>query len=184
MGKGSKTNRTRLYQIFLTIYLHTMNKTWYIFRHALATYSTIGYGAQILTASILPEAIVPIKKMAAFLNTVQPSANFTSEILRCRQTAKIITGITEKPFTHDARLNEYYEEQFDQLSHRVTQFIKEISEHKEVNILVCTHGAVLAGIKHFLIDRTFKKTDLYDYPACGELAIIKNKNLLLKNFNV
>jgi broad specificity phosphatase PhoE len=161
-----------------------MNKTWYVFRHALATKSASGYGDQILTAGILPEAVEPIKKMAIFLNPIGPSRNFTSEILRCRQTADIITGITKKPFIPDLRLNEYYLEDFAHLSHRINKFLRETSTNNEPNIVICTHGAVIAGMKHYLLGGTFAETDLYDYPACGELVCIENKNYSIKNFNV
>lgn len=160
-----------------------MNHTWYLFRHALATQSTTGYGDQILTANILPEGITPVKKIAEFLNNIGPSANYTSEIIRCRQTVEIVIEITQKIFIPDKRLNEYHEEQFDHLSKRISNFIKEVNEHNQSNIVICTHGSVIAGLRYFLTQGTFKETDVYNYPSCGELVIIENNIISVKDFN-
>jgi broad specificity phosphatase PhoE len=161
-----------------------MNQTWYLFRHALATYSTTGYGDQILTASILPEAVEPINKIAQYLNSVKPSSNFTSEILRCLQTTVIITGITKQIFINDSRLNEFYKEKFNQFSKRIESFVHDVSQIESPNIIICTHGSVISGIRHFVANGKFNNSDLFKYPACGELLEIVNKKCIIHNFNI
>lgn len=167
-----------------------MSKTYYIFRHALATYSKDGYGDEILTASILPKETEPIKKMAKYLTSVKESINFSSEVKRAKQTAKIITKITGKKFIFDPRLNEYdtsskqfLEESFESFYQRIHQFVKDAQKLETENILICSHGAIITGIKNILIKGDFTKDDLFDFPLCGELLIINGKSLRSINFN-
>ena len=157
--------------------------TWYIFRHALAIHGKNHYGDQILTAKILKSAIPSIEKMARYLTKIPSSLNFTSEIIRCVQTAAIVTRITGKEFITDIRLNEYYRESFAGLKERVNSWIKDMRGRKTTAVLICTHGAVVAGIKHLLIDGDFSEAQLLDYPNCGELLVIKNDFRII-NFNV
>lgn len=157
--------------------------TWYLFRHALATHSTNGYGEQILTAKILPEAIPPIKKMAAYLTHIPDSFNLSSELTRCVQTAQIITKITGKKFITDPRLNEYYQNTFAEFKDRVIDFLQSLNQNNSAQILICTHGAVIAAIKHLLLSGNFFQSQLNDYPECGQLLIIKNKKTKLLDFN-
>ena len=161
-----------------------MKRNWYIFRHSLATLSKTGYGDQILTASILPEYTEPIKKMAQFLKDISPSANFSSEILRCRQTTAIISDITNKQFTTDQRLNEFNEETFNDLKNRVKNFLESLEKDRSENILICTHGAIAAGLKHFILENAFLEEDINDYPSCGQLLIIKNNQPEYLDFNI
>jgi broad specificity phosphatase PhoE len=161
-----------------------MIKTWYLFRHALSTRSVNGYGDKILTAEILPEEIKPIEKMAKYLNRVEESINYRSDIIRCRQTAEIISKITGKKFIPDNRLNEYYDENFDHVSTRIKQFIGEVDKIKQPNILVCSHGAIIAGIKKILLNEKFYESDLMDYPNCGELLIINGNKISNIDFNI
>lgn len=160
-----------------------MRPNWYIFRHSLATLSKTGYGDQILTASILPDYTEPIRKMAQFLKSVKESSNFSSELLRCKQTTAIITEVTGKTFTTDPRLNEYYDETFSALYKRVKELTLEIEKTGIENILVCTHGAVTAAMKHIILTGSFLEKDLMDYPQCGELLIIKNQKAEFIDFN-
>jgi broad specificity phosphatase PhoE len=161
-----------------------MISTWYLFRHALATYSKNGYGDQILTAPILQAEVKPIESMAEYLKNTGNSLNYSSELLRCRQTTEIISGITQKKFLFDKRLNEYYKDSFIGFRDRIANFLKKgIKNTQTANILICTHGSVIAGIKHFITDGDFLEDDLYDYPLCGELIIIKNKQIQQINFN-
>ncbi len=157
--------------------------TWYIFRHALATRSMSGYGDKILTAQILNEAIPPIESMARYLSKIPESTNVSSTLLRCVQTTEIITRITGKKFLTDSRLNEYFQESFAEFNERVNSWIKDMRGRKTTAVLICTHGAVVAGIKHLLIDGDFSEAQLLDYPNCGELLVIKNDFRII-NFNV
>jgi broad specificity phosphatase PhoE len=157
--------------------------TWYLFRHGLATHSTTGYGDTILTASILPESIEPTQNIAHRLLTIGPSIQFSSSILRCIQTTDIISNIIHKPFTQDKRLNEYYQDTFETFSKRILNFVTDMEHTSAQNIIVCTHGSVIAGIHHYVVDGTFLEKNLYEYPECGELLIIHKGVVTIENFN-
>ncbi len=158
-------------------------KTFYLFRHALATKSLFGYGDKIVTAEILKEAIPPIERMADFLKTVPSDFNACSEFTRCRQTAAIVTKKTGKQFTLDKRLNEYYDESFGDLRDRVKDFVEDMQTAKHTSILICTHGAVVAAIKNLILKNTFGILKLYDYPKTGVLLIIKGGRVEEIDFN-
>lgn len=159
-------------------------KTIYLMRHGLATHSTIGYGDQIVTAQILPEAIPVINKTAAFLKDKPTNANISSEFLRCRQTAEIVTNITNKQFTFDKRLNEFYDESFLQLKNRLQDFLKDLEKKNYANVLLCTHGAVIAGIKHLLLKNSLEEENLLDFALPGVLTIIQNGAIQEIDFSI
>jgi broad specificity phosphatase PhoE len=157
--------------------------TFYLTRHALATHSTTGYGDEILSAQILPEGIPPIKSMAHFLKDIPTDQNVSSEVLRCQQTAKIISQITHKKFTPDARLNEFYQDTWKTFEERVLSFLSDCLFSNQKKILLCTHGAVIAVLKNHLTKGFFEVSNEFDYPQTGELWIIQNRKLEKKNFN-
>src|SRR5689334_8674552 len=103
-----------------------MSQTYYIFRHGRAVRPGEHYGNKILTAPLLSEYKEPVKRLAEFLKSIPQSRNFSSEIVRCRQTAEIITQVTGKEFIFDSRLNEFYHEEFDILVKRAKLFLEEI----------------------------------------------------------
>lgn len=160
-----------------------MKKTFYLFRHALATKSLFGYGDKIVTAQILPEGIPPIKRMAKFLKTIPTDFNVRSEFIRCRQTAAIVTKIAGNQFITDKRLNEYNEESFSNLRNRVKEFLQDMKKSNYKNILICTHGAVIAATKNLLLKNRFGLLNLYDYPKTGVLLIIKDEKIAEIDFN-
>ncbi|MEM7030344.1 MAG: histidine phosphatase family protein, partial [Chloroflexota bacterium] len=67
-----------------------MIHTYYIFRHGLATHSKTGYGDDILTAEVLPEAIPKVKRLGQYLKDFEADYHVRSELIRCRQTADIV----------------------------------------------------------------------------------------------
>lgn len=150
--------------------------TWYLFRHALATENKDGYGDEILSARILPVGIPPTERMAEYIQRLPKSVNWSSELPRCAQTTNIITKITGRTFVTDARLNEYYNESFDALRKRIRSWYDEIVAFHPSAVLVCTHGVVIAGLKHLILEGEFLKSQALDYPKCGELLIISSKN--------
>lgn len=147
--------------------------TWYLFRHALATHGKSGYGDTILTATILPEGIPPIERMAEHIKQLPETLNWSSEFMRCVQTTNIITKITGRKFMTDARLNEYYHESFEVFSERVRFWYNEIIASHPSAVLVCTHGAVIAGLKHLILEGEFLESQTLDYPKCGELLSLR-----------
>jgi broad specificity phosphatase PhoE len=154
-------------------------KTYYIFRHGLATYRKSGYGEEIISAKLLPEGVVAIGKLAGFLKDIPTDVNFCSEIYRCIESAEIVTKITSKKFKVDGRLNEYSvdenysHETIDQVRARVLEFLME-RESDETNktFLVCTHGAIISAIRSILTKGNWQKDDLLNFPSTGSLLII------------
>lgn len=159
------------------------DKTLYLFRHAKATGSDVGYGDKIVTATIVPEGIPPIERMAEYLRAVEGSANYSSEFIRCRQTAQIVTRITKKEFTTDKRLNEYYEESFGAFGARVNAFLESLSSARESSVLLCTHGMVIAAVKHMILEGRFMEADKLDYPKTGELWVVNDARVRAIDFN-
>lgn len=154
-------------------------KTYYIFRHALATHSTTGYGNEIVSAHILPEGKAVIEKMGEYLKSVDTDFNVCSEFIRCKETADIITSLTGKEFSTDARLNEYSAEEnysnesFEAFRDRLLMFLLEQEQDEtKQSILVCTHGAAIAGIKHILTEGRYTTDSRFDFPAPGVLTVI------------
>lgn len=161
-----------------------MNQKYYIFRHGKAIEDGQEYGDAVLTASLLPESIPVIKRIAEFLKSVHESTNFSSEILRCKQTAEIVTSITGKEFFFDNRLNEYYQESFIDLSNRVKSFLEQYCLSHESPFVICTHGGVISALKHLIIDKKYLLSDLYDYIKPGEILIINpDKSFKVLDFN-
>lgn len=161
---------------------------FYLTRHA-QTYESkrsVDYGDNILTAKIIKEGIPAIERMSRFLKNIDTDINICSELKRCRQTSKIISGITDKKFIFDSRINEYldkYEgETFLHLRQRIESFLSDLKTKNYKNILVVTHGAIIAGIKNLLLNRKFEEKDIVDYPDCGELVIVKDERLEIFDF--
>jgi len=162
-------------------------KTLLLFRHALSTRSLDGYGDQILTASILPEGLAPIKKMAEFLKEVNTDANFVSPVLRCRQTAAVVTEVTGKDFVMDPILSEFQaevpNETFAHLRSRCQEFLDKIETQSFETVLVCSHGGVIAGLQQLLLNGNFVEEELTNYPSTGELWIVRDHKLEAFDFN-
>lgn len=160
-----------------------MNKTFYIFRHGLSTKSLFGYGDKIVTAELLPEGRPPIEKMAKYLKKINTDFNVRSEFIRCQQTAEVVTKETNKQFLTDKRLNEYNEESFTELRSRAKKFLQDIEKSECKNILICTHGAVIAALKNLILKDKFTIFQLYDYPKTGVLIKIKDNKIEEFDFN-
>ena len=148
-------------------------KQWYIFRHGLATRSLNGYGDTILTAEVLPEGIAPVRRLGAHLKSFPYDIGMRSEFIRCQQTAAIVSEITGRAFTPDGRLNEKYQETFGQVKVRVEQFIADMQATPHQNIWVCTHGAVIAALKHLLTRGEHSEAFEMDYIQPGELLVVR-----------
>lgn len=163
-----------------------MNKTFYLVRHGLATKSLFGYGNNIFAATLLPDHTAPIKRIGSFLAKIPTDYNASSEFPRCRQTADIISKKTGRQFFFDNRLNEYHpksREPFSVFNDRLKNFLGEIKSKKEKHILIVTHGAVIAGLKHLILSNRFWRIHLFDFPKTGSLVIIKNGETETLDFN-
>ena len=159
------------------------SKTFYLIRHGIATYSTHGYGKRKLTAPILPEAVPIISKLATSLKDIKNSLNISSEIIRCRETSALISTTTGKQFSYDKRLNEEYHETIGEIRTRIQDFLNDMKKRPETNIIICTHGAIIAGLKNLLINGKFVTKHLVDYPPTGTVLIIKDRTVQIENFN-
>lgn len=159
--------------------------TYYIFRHGetFATKGKTGYGVRVFSAPILPDCIPTLEKMGKYLKKIDSDYCVSSQILRCRQTTEIITSITEKDFVRDERLNEYFLETFKHFTKRVENFIHETEDKKYKRVFVCTHGAVIAVLRGFLVKKAIQPQDLFIYPDPGVLTIVNKTNLEEINFN-
>jgi len=175
----------------------TVNTThrFFIFRHGLATRNPDGYGDQILTATLLDDGIPAIKKLAEYFKGIPSDFQYSSELLRCRQTAGMVTDATGKQFSSDARLDEYHQETFLQLTERVDDLLEDIvlradriCQNRDCNtqpatILICTHGAVISCLKHLLLEGSHFQKDELDYTLPGEVLEIWKKSVQLHVFN-
>jgi len=158
--------------------------TVYIIRHGMAVYPNQGYGNRVLTAELLPEGIPPIQRLARYLLHAPSDYQVCSEVLRCRQTAAIVTEVTGKTFVIDPHLREYHKETFEELSERTRSFCDELQQSGYQNVMICTHGAVIAALKHYLTDGSFERRHETDYSQTGELMIINDdKSVEVLDFN-
>lgn len=157
---------------------------FYIFRHGMAVHPNQGYGSRVLTAELLPEGIPPIQRLAQYLVHAPSDYQACSEVLRCRQTAAIVTEATGKAFVIDPRLKEYYQETFEELSQRTRAFCDEIQQSGYQDVMICTHGSVISALKHYLTDGYFDRRHEMDYTQTGQLMIInEDKSVEVLDFN-
>ena len=158
------------------------DKHWYIFRHGLATHSKNGYGDQILTAQVLPEGRPPIERLGVYMRVLPYEVGYRSHLLRCEKTAQIVTDATGNPFMPDARLNEQYQETFESVHDRVQAFVADANASPHTYIWVCTHGVIIAALRHFILDGQFWRSMENNYTQPGELLMIANGKDEVLNF--
>jgi len=152
--------------------------TWYIFRHGLATKSKMGYGDRIVTAEVLPEGIPPVQRLGTYMTRLPYDAGARSEFLRCQQTAAIVTEATGRAFTADPRLNEQVSESFEVVRDRVRAFVESMRAAGHGHIWVCTHGVVIAALRHLITRGDFQRRDELDYVQPGQLLVIRPDNAI------
>ena len=161
-------------------------KTYYLIRHGISTLSKHGYGSEIFSAHLLPQARPAIEKVATFLKKIPTDIQISSQLPRAIETAQIITEVTGKTFTTDARLNEYSAEEnytnetFEEFRQRILSFLLELEQSQAKTILLCTHGSVIAGIKHILTEGRFTFEERLDYAEPGTLCIIQPDGKILE----
>ncbi|HLL61018.1 MAG TPA: phosphoglycerate mutase family protein [Candidatus Nitrosocosmicus sp.] len=148
----------------------TINRQWY------------GYGFRIFSAPILEEGKPTIIRAAEFLKTIDTDYHLASPFRRCRETAEIISKVTGKQFIFDRRLGELFEP-FWLFKRRVLHIARDIENSSYNNILICTHGAVIASLTHYFMSGNINIKNLSDFPRPGVISIIENKKLTQLNFN-
>lgn len=160
----------------------TTHKKWFIFRHGLATLNPNGYGDQILVAEVLPQGIPPVRRIGEYLKDKPFDYGVRSEFIRCQQTAGIVSEITGRAFIADKRLNEQYQESFEVVHDRLKLFVDEMQQSDHQHIWVCTHGIIIAGLKHFLTTGEYLQKDELDFIMPGEVLIIENQQAQVIRF--
>lgn len=162
---------------------------FYIVRHGETKESKSykEYNVQsIRNAPILDESKTTIVRIASFLKNVETDYNVSSPYFRCRQTVKIIEDITGKAFVFDERIGEYLlavnEETHQELVSRLKDFLQDIKDSKFKNVMICTHGGVIAALKHLIIEGEFKHEQLRDYPESSIITVIKDHRIEELNF--
>lgn len=155
-----------------------MHNTLYLFRHGLATKNTNGYGDQIKSAQLLPEGVQQAAKIGEYLKQINPDAFYSSEYLRCTQTATIVSNIIHYPFIKDHRLNEFDEITFPKFVKQIQSFLTEISQKHNQIVFICSHAGTFAIFKKLLFQEVLTKEDVItNNPATGVLQIIENNTI-------
>lgn len=153
-----------------------MIQNLYIFRHGETFFSKneIPYGENVLTAPILEEGIPSIKRIGETLKGIDSEYCVASPVLRCKQTVGIIKEISGNDFEFDDKITEYNNETIEALRQRVQEFINKLNEGGYKTVFICTHGAVIAALKHLCTSATFEIENLIDYPDTGIIVAIEN----------
>lgn len=164
--------------------------TYYIFRHGDTvntgeTNHLIKNGGGSKNLPILSKGKPVLKKIGLYLKNIPTDANFTSPYLRCKASSKIVGEISDKKFVSDERIIELRDSFKGALrfKKRVKEFLEEIETKGYSSVAICTHGAVIAAIKHLVTEGRFFYFQGIDYPSPGKLMIIKNKKVRILNFN-
>lgn len=162
-----------------------IDKTFMIFRHGKALPQGQNYGSSVLTAELLPEGRPPIERMAEAMarSKLHSDANFTSPVLRCRQTVEIIENKTHKIFVPDSRLDEFHDETIQGFIDRIWSFAEEIKTVPATSILICTHGACIAALRHIILHGKFSEAQIDDYTSTGQMLTIEKGREKITDFN-
>lgn len=168
--------------------------TFYIFRHG-NTKNTEGVSSLIrhltpdgggpMDLPILPKSKYALEKIGKYLKGIPTEANFTSPYLRCKDSSKIVSEMSGKVFKEEERIRELTRniKGFVGFKGRVKDFLKEVEDKNYSAVTICTHGAVIAAIKHLVTTGKFYYFQGIDFPAPGNLMIIKGKKVEILNFN-
>lgn len=143
----------------------------------------IGYGRKIFSADILEEGKPAIERLGTYLERIEADYYVRSKIKRCKQTAEIVSRITGKEFIGDGRLNEYFIETFGYFKGRIQRFLKDLDEKGYDSVVICTHGAVISGLRKLILEEAFKPADLGLYPDPGVLIVIDQGKYQEISFN-
>ncbi len=158
----------------------------YIFRHGvtIATKENKFYGWKILHARIFEAESRPfLERMAHYLQDIPTDYNTCSPLIRCVETAKIVSDITNKLFSIDWRLREYLIETTGMFRGRVQSLINDLNQSPHQTVMICTHGAVIAALKNLLITGQYVRNNIIDYPPPGILWIIDTSTKQLETID-
>ncbi len=150
-----------------------MGKTWYIFRHGLAAHGRY-QGEEKLTADVLPEGKPAVIEMAEYLAQFEFDYFVSSPIPRTLTTAEIVSQKIGLDFEVDERIKDIYLESMAELRARVYEFWQELAASSRQQLLISTHGVIIAALRHFIIDGNFSDEQAYDFPDVASLLIIED----------
>lgn len=164
---------------------------FYIFRHGDTEESgniirkIFGHIGDSHNLPILAKGIPALERIGNYLKNIPTDANFCSPYLRCTDSAKIIGTVAKKKYVSDERLRELEKngEKFSEFYKRVSDFLKEIDKKNYSAVSICTHGAVIAAIKHLKTSGKFYFFQILDFPKPGNLLVIKNGKVEDLDFN-
>jgi len=133
---------------------------------------------------VLPKGIPALEKIGSYLTNIKTDSNFCSPYLRCVNSSDIVGKIAIKKYLPDERIRELEinGEKFSSFYSRVKSFLDELKSKKFSAVSICTHGAVIAAIKHMMTGN-FYFFQVLDYPPPGNLLIIKDGTVSQINFN-
>ena len=164
---------------------------FYIFRHGDTKDSgsllakIIGHQGDTHMLPILPKGKPALERIGNFLKNIPTDADFCSPYLRCKESVKIVGSIAKKKYEIDERIRELENngESFTSFKKRIGDFLNEIDKKNYSAVSICTHGAVIAAIKHFETCGKFYIFQVLDFPNPGNLIIVKNREINTINFN-
>ncbi len=158
--------------------------TFYIFRHGetFATKANSGYGVKIFSAPLLDEGKPAIERMGNYLKNIQTDFNATSQFLRCRQTAEIISKASGKQFVIDKRIGEFFLKPFGHFRRRLKSFLKTIEQKNYQSVAICSHQAVIVMLLELLRGTDYRRLNSYNYPTPGILLIVDQSSVKEINF--
>jgi broad specificity phosphatase PhoE len=158
----------------------------YIFRHGNTKRTERSFkGGGSRNLPILEMGVPALENIGKFLKSVPLEANFTSPYRRCVESAKIVGKITGEKYTEDERLCEYLvnKERFSTFRKKIISFLDEIDKKNYSAVSICTHGAIIAAMKHLRLSGKFNLFQAPDYPTPGNLVVIKDGEVKTINFN-
>ncbi len=152
---------------------------WYVFRHGETFYTRDGvnYGDKQLTISILDEGVPALMRMGEYLKKENISEWYSSPFKRCVDSMKVVKEVAGGGYKTDERMGEFYKKDWGQFVEGIREFLGEIEKKGIEKVGVCTHGAVLAGIRHLLIEGVFEREQMHEHPDPGVLWIIEKGKL-------
>ncbi len=161
-------------------------KTYNIYRHGDTLGARRGwyFPLEYFTASILPEGIPPIKRLAEYLRDKPIDSHVISPIRRCRETASIVTKEVGVKPRSDWRLADRLPiEPLFILKWRVKSFLRDMEKSEDENILICTHKAHIAVMAHILTGKALSGLGDKSLYKPGTLTMIKGNKEEIKDFN-
>ena len=140
------------------------------------------YGPRHFSARIDTGSVDDIKKIGTWLQTKPLDLIMTSEYLRCRETAEIITEIINKEYTLDNRLNSIFFETPWQVKKRVVRFLEDRERSEQNHIAICTHGYIIAVLQSLLLNKKLTLIDTFKQIQPGVLLVLSRGKMEIRIF--